>query len=96
MHINSGGTEYTVGDGLIFVGRGYGANGYVQSVASNGAITSIVLDNRGEGYLERPEIIMNRSSVSYDTLTGTATVNNRSRVVTGSSTTFLSDISNRA
>ena len=96
VHINSGGTEYTVGDGLIFVGRGYGANGYVQSVASNGAITSIVLDNRGEGYLERPEIIMNRSSVSYDTLTGTATVNNRSRVVTGSSTTFLSDISNKS
>ena len=96
VYINSGGTEYTVGDGLIFVGRGYGANGYVQSVASNGAITSIVLDNRGEGYLERPEIIMNRSSVSYDTLTGTATVNNRSRVVTGSSTTFLSDISNKS
>ena len=96
VHINSGGTEYTVGDGLIFVGRGYGANGYVQSVASNGAITSIVLDNRGEGYLERPEIIMNRSSVSYDTLTGTATVNNRSRVVIGSSTTFLSDISNKS
>ena len=96
VHINSGGPEYTVGDGLIFVGRGYGANGYVQSVASNGAITSIVLDNRGEGYLERPEIIMNRSSVSYDTLTGTATVNNRSRVVTGSSTTFLSDISNKS
>ena len=96
VHINSGGTEYTVGDGLIFVGRGYGANGYVQSVASNGAITSIVLDNRGEGYLERPEIIMNRSSVSYDTLTGTATVNNRSKVVTGSSTTFLSDISNKS
>ena len=96
VHINSGGTEYTVGDGLIFVGRGYGANGYVQSVASNGAITSIVLDNRGEGYLERPEIIMNRSSVSYDTLTGTATVNNRIRVVTGSSTTFLSDISNKS
>ena len=96
VHINSGGTEYTVGDGLILVGRGYGANGYVQSVASNGAITSIVLDNRGEGYLERPEIIMNRSSVSYDTLTGTATVNNRSRVVTGSSTTFLSDISNKS
>ena len=96
VHINSGGTEYTVGDGLIFVGRGYGANGYVQSVASNGAITSIVLDNRGEGYLERPEIIMNRSSVSYDTLTGTATVNNRSNLVTGSSTTFLSDFSNKS
>ena len=96
VYINSGGTEYTVGDGLIFVGRGYGANGYVQSVASNGAITSIVLDNRGEGYLERPEIIMNRSSVSYDTLTGTATVNNRSNLVTGSSTTFLSDFSNKS
>jgi hypothetical protein len=96
VYINSGGTEYTVGDGLIFVGRGYGANGYVQSVASNGAITSIVLDNRGEGYLERPEIIVNRSSVTYDTLSGTATVNNRSNLVTGSSTTFLSDFSNKS
>ena len=96
VYINSGGTEYTVGDGLIFVGRGYGANGYVQSVASNGAITSVVLDNRGEGYLERPEIIVNRSSVTYDTLSGTATVNNRSNLVTGSSTTFLSDFSNKS
>lgn len=96
IRINSGGTEYTAGDGLIFVGRGYGANGYVQSVASNGAITSIVLDNRGEGYLERPEVIVNRSAVSYDTLSGTATVNSRSRIVTGSSTTFLSDLSNKS
>lgn len=96
VHINDGGTEYTVGDGLIFVGRGYGGNGYVQSVASNGAITSIVLDNRGEGYLARPEIIVNRSAVSYDTLTGTATINNESKVVIGSSTTFLSDLSNKS
>jgi hypothetical protein len=92
IHINSGGTGYAVGDGLLFVGRGYGSNGYVQSITANGSISSIVLDDRGEGHLVRPEVYVDRSSVSYDTLTGTATVNNESNVVTGVSTSFLENL----
>ena len=92
VRILSGGTGYSVGDGLVFTGRGYAANGYVQTITANGAISSIILDNRGEGYLTRPEIYVNRSSVSFDTLDGTALVNNESNVVTGTSTSFLNQL----
>jgi hypothetical protein len=96
VYINNGGTNYSVGDGLVFVGRGYSANGHVQSVnVSSGAITSVILDNRGEGYLLRPEVFVNRGSLTYTTLTGTATVNNESAVVTGTGTVFLTALNTR-
>jgi hypothetical protein len=96
VYIDSPGTNYSAGDGLVFVGRGYGANGYVQSVNATGAIQSIILDNRGEGYLARPEVYVERATKTYQTLTGTATVNNESRIVVGSGTSFLTAVSPRS
>ena len=96
VYINNGGTNYAVGDGLLFVGRGYTANGYVQSVnISSGAITSVILDSRGEGYLLRPEVFVNRSTLTYTSLTGTATVNNESTVVNGVGNNFLTSLNTR-
>lgn len=71
IYINNGGSGYSVGDALTFSGRGYGANGYVQSVSSpGGAITSIILDNRGEGYTARPTIGVTSSGGTNAVLTG--------------------------
>ena len=90
VYIVSGGSLYNVNDTITFLGRGYGGNGYVQSVNANGAITSVVLTDRGEGYLRRPEVIVNRASPTYTTLTGTVTINQFSPVVNGVSTSFAS------
>lgn len=90
VYILNGGSQYQVNDTISFRGRGYGGNGYVQSVNANGAITSVVLTDRGEGYLRRPEVIVNRTSPTFTTLTGTAEINQFSPVVTGTSTSFVS------
>lgn len=70
VYINNGGGGYTVGDALRFSGRGYDANGYVQTVSGTGAITSVVLDNRGEGYYSRPLITVQSSGGANAVLTG--------------------------
>lgn len=70
IYINNGGSGYSAGDGLTFSGRGYGANGYVQSVDANGSITSIILDNRGEGYTARPTVGVTTSGGTNAVLTG--------------------------
>lgn len=93
VYINFGGTGYSVGDQLVFTGRGYGAKGYVQTITANGAISSILLENRGEGYLSRPEIIVNRSLTSFTQLTGTTSVNNESNIVIGEGTNFINQLS---
>ena len=56
VYINAGGSGYSVDDTIWFSGRGYGGAAHVQSVNGTGAITSVVLDDRGEGYLMRPNI----------------------------------------
>ena len=70
VSIENGGSGYVVGDGLRFTGRGYDANGYVQTVGANAAITSVILDNRGEGYYARPSITANSANGSGAVFTG--------------------------
>jgi hypothetical protein len=58
MFVKTGGSGYNDTNNVIeFVGTGYGANAY-QIVDANGAITSVVLDNRGEGYPVAPSVII--------------------------------------
>lgn len=93
--INNGGTGYSVNDPIRFEGRGYGGNGYVQSVASNGAITSVVLTDRGEGYTLRPNVIVGRASPTYTALVdGTVNVTINRIAVTGNGTYFLGNVAN--
>jgi hypothetical protein len=70
VYINNGGDGYSIGDPIRFGGRGYGANGYVQSVSGGGAITSVILDNRGEGYYTRPIITVESVGGANAVLTG--------------------------
>lgn len=67
--INSGGDGYAVNDTITFSGRGYGGNAYVQSVNGTGAITSIVLTDRGEGHLVRPNVVVSSVSGANASLT---------------------------
>lgn len=56
--IKNGGSGYNDTNNVIeFVGTGYGANAY-HTVDANGTITSITLDNRGEGYSAKPSILI--------------------------------------
>lgn len=64
--LKNGGSGYNNVNNIIeFVGTGYGANAY-HTVDANGTITSITLDNRGEGYSVPPTILVR------DTNTGNA------------------------
>lgn len=56
--IRNGGAGYNATNNVIeFIGTGYGANAY-HTVDANGAITSITIDNRGEGYPIAPTILI--------------------------------------
>lgn len=95
VYINNGGTSYSVNDPIRFEGRGYGGNGYVQSVAANGAITSVVLTDRGEGYSLRPNVIVGRASPTYTALVdGTVNVAINRQTVIGTGTYFIGNVSN--
>lgn len=56
IEIINGGTGYVAGDALSFIGTGYGAAATVATVDPNGAITSITISDRGEGYPAAPTI----------------------------------------
>jgi hypothetical protein len=86
--IDNGGSGYQVNDTITFEGRGYGGNGYVQSVNATGAITSVILTDRGEGHLIRPNVIVNRASPTYNVLAGTASITAGNNIVIGTSTDF--------
>lgn len=93
VHIDNGGSLYSVNDKITFEGRGYGGNGYVQTVDANGGITSIVLTDRGEGYLSRPNVYVTRISPTYTTVSGTANIAVGSTVVYGDANSlFTSEI----
>lgn len=66
--LNSGGSGYSTSDAVQFIGTGYGANAYL--TVSGGVITGITLDNRGEGYVVAPTILV-RNSVSGNVSSGT-------------------------
>lgn len=56
--VRNGGSGYNTTNNIIeFVGTGYGANAY-HTVDGNGAITSVTIDNRGEGYPVAPDILI--------------------------------------
>lgn len=58
----NGGTGYSPGDTVSFIGTGYGATASL--TISGGIITGITLTNRGEGYVDPPSIFVNTSSGS--------------------------------
>jgi hypothetical protein len=60
MLLKKGGTGYSTTDNVRFIGTGYGANAYL--TVSSGVITGITLDNRGEGYVAVPSIIIENGS----------------------------------
>ena len=70
VEIKSGGSGYNITNNVIeFIGTGYGANAY-HTVDANGAISSITIDNRGEGYPVAPTILVrdtNTGNVSSGT-----------------------------
>lgn len=89
--INNGGTGYNINDVISFDGRGYGGNGYVQNVSGTGAITSVVLSDRGEGHLVRPNVIIQRLSPTYTTVNGTVNIVSGNATVFGTNTEFTTD-----
>lgn len=93
VFINNGGSAYNVNDIIRFDGRGYGGNGYVQSVDSNGSILSVVLTDRGEGHIVRPNVIIERLSPTFSTMNGTANILTGSANVVGTGTEFTTDFS---
>jgi len=71
--VRNGGTGYNSTNNVIeFVGTGYGANAY-HAVDANGTITSITLDNRGEGYSAAPSILI-RDKDTGNVSTGTGAI----------------------
>lgn len=88
----NGGSQYQVNDTITFDGRGYGGNGYVQSVDGTGAITSVVLTDRGEGHLVRPNVIVNRASPTYTSISGTVNISVSNNFVVGTSTDFVGQL----
>lgn len=54
VEIISGGSGYTVGNPINFIGTGFGAVATVSSTGVGGSITGINLSNRGEGYPVAP------------------------------------------
>ncbi len=88
VRILDGGTGYAVGDQITFSGRGYGGAAQVQTVGSRGRITSVQITDRGEGYLARPEVHVNRVSPTYTTFAGTVNVAVGSNLVIGTGTSF--------
>lgn len=60
VEILNGGTGYTSGDKIEFVGTGYGATASL--TVSAGVITGVTLTDRGEGYVERPTATVVSSS----------------------------------
>jgi len=91
VYINNGGTGYSVNDVISFDGRGYGGNGYVQNVTSNGTITSVILSDRGEGHLVRPNVNVIRLSPSYTSVNGTVNIISGNTTVFGTNTEFTTD-----
>jgi hypothetical protein len=92
LWIVNGGSLYSVNDTITFDGRGYGGNAYVQSVNATGAITSVVLTDRGEGHLVRPNVIVNRASPTYNAVSGTVNVSASNNFVIGTLTNFISEL----
>lgn len=54
INVKKGGEGYSAGDFLEFLGTGYGANATL--TVSGGAITSVNLTSRGEGYSAMPSV----------------------------------------
>jgi hypothetical protein len=54
INVKKGGSGYNTGDFLEFIGTGYGANATL--TVSGGAITSVNLTSRGEGYSAMPSV----------------------------------------
>jgi len=93
VYINNGGSEYSNNDIIKFDGRGYGGNGYVSLVDANGSIQSVVLIDRGEGHLVRPNVIIERASPTYTSVNGTANIFYTNTTVIGVGTEFTTDFS---
>ncbi len=91
VYIDNGGSGYSNNDIIKFDGRGYSGGGYVSDVDSNGAIKSVVLFDRGEGHLVRPNVIVERASPTYTTLTGSANIVAGNATVIGVNTQFTTD-----
>ena len=71
--VRNGGSGYNTTNNIIeFVGTGYGANAY-HTVDGNGAITSVTIDNRGEGYPVAPDILI-RDTNTGNVSTGTGAI----------------------
>lgn len=70
VEILNGGTGYSSGDKLIFIGTGY--NGTASLTVSGGVITGVTLTDRGEGYVERPTAQVVSSSGGVSTGSGAA------------------------
>lgn len=52
IEILNGGTGYSSGDKIEFIGTGYGAAASL--TITSGVVTGVTLTNRGEGYVDRP------------------------------------------
>ncbi len=74
IQIVNGGTGYSGGDTVSFIGTGYGATASL--TVSGGVITGVSLTNRGEGYTENPTVVVNTSG-------GTGAVLNAFRIGDG-------------
>jgi hypothetical protein len=72
IEILNGGTNYTSGDKIQFIGTGYDAAASLTVTA--GVITGVTLSNRGEGYVERPTCLVVSSSGGTSTGSGAAFV----------------------
>lgn len=79
IYIRSGGTGYTNGDVLVFVGGGTTAiaNGHVNTY-SNGTISSVSIDGEGSGYQTTPVVKVQSTTGSGATLYGQIGVSNSS------------------
>ena len=56
IEILNAGTGYAVGEYITFTGTGYNANAEINTVNGGGGITSITINDRGEGYPVAPTV----------------------------------------